>query len=233
MAGTRLLKLLSLGTGVKDPTVEASEIDVPCGYCGAPTAVGYANEFLFQVCTQCEPIYDRDGSLAVATADYGRLLFVSILDPAGIEERTPEEIYKAGVIRDTRKAVMLMSGVCSRCSGTVESRVNLCEDHDTSPGNLCSNCGFRRSINPQFTCTVCKFMSFPARSLLTGLHPDVIGFYVDHDVKISGLTDPDSIVRTARGYERRRLSLPQSIRHGFESRYGGMGTNSLSRTMER
>lgn len=194
-AGESIVGSVIAGAGIKETTLDATEIDVPCEFCGAPTAVVYLDEHLVQACTQCEEIYDREGPLADIAEEFGRLLFVTDFDPAGMVDRTPREIYEAVVVSFNLRVAMHLAGVCTRCSGTVEATLRFCESHDTSAGAVCSNCGSRRAVEPQFMCTSCKHYSKPAPSYPLGFHPEVIDFYGDHGVKIGDLTDPESILR--------------------------------------
>lgn len=194
-AGFSIIEAVIAGAGIDNPRHEATEIDVPCPLCDSPTVVGYWNEFVYQACTECQGEYGKYGPLADVASGYGGLLFVAVFDPAGVANRTPEEIYEAGIVKANLRSAMQMSGVCSRCSGTIETGLFVCEDHEMVEGTACEHCRSRWGFRPQFTCSLCKYTSSPAPTFPAMFHPDVIDFYADHGIAIGDLTNPETIVR--------------------------------------
>ena len=52
--GRNIVQAIIAGTGLEDPTFEPTEIDASCEVCGAPTAITYEQERVYQICTECE-----------------------------------------------------------------------------------------------------------------------------------------------------------------------------------
>lgn len=194
-AGFSIIEAVIAGAGIENPQREPTELDVPCPLCGSPTVVGYQNEYIYQACTECKGEYGKYGAMADAASEYGGLLFVAVLDPAGLADRTPEEIYEAGILKSNLRSAMQMAGVCSRCSGPIEAGLFVCEDHETGDGITCEHCYSRWGFRPQFTCTLCKYTSAPIPMFPAMFHPVVIDFFADHGITIGDFTNPETIVR--------------------------------------
>ena len=162
--GLNLVQTLIAGTG-QWGTFPWTEIDVPCHLCGAPTAVTVRDGWLYHVCTEC------DGGLSAGQLSDGTL-FGEPFPPAAPANRTAEEIFAAGVFRLRQVTVMKLGGLCPRCSGVVESRLHICEDHDTSAGSRCRACGNASQVRIRWTGSVCKYWggSAPSSALFAHSH---------------------------------------------------------------
>jgi hypothetical protein len=187
-AGHRIVRAVIAGTGLVDDTLSPTEIDFDCAMCGEPLAISYENGQLYTVCTECEGRFAADDEKPPGT------IMGFAFDPAGLSRSTPEDIFAASVLRAIGKFIMQMGGLCPVCSGSIDSSMHVCEDHDSD--GICPNCGRRDEIQARWVCTVCKNAGHgpPGPNLI--LHPRVVAFYADHGFNIGySATDFASIVR--------------------------------------
>ena len=206
-SGQQLVRTVVAGTGIEEPTLEPTEIDADCPFCGAPLAVTHEDEWLYKVCTECPGAYEGDdggpdGYLAGAA-----------LPPAGLTGRSPEEAWAAALTRAYQDTKTLVEGVCDQCSGPVDRSLHVCEDHDhtgsgvdaddtdtdtdTDAGTgVCGTCGRRFAAVAVVTCRVCKnYHAMPPRTLVVN-HPAVVAFYHERGVDVQyDLDDVESVRR--------------------------------------
>lgn len=171
--GMRIVQTVVGGAGVTTTEVGPAEIDRPCEFCGAPTAVLYEDGRLFHVCTGCE------GRATGPVEEYGFLNSVP-LPPAGVVDRTPAEIIAAAEVKAYRRMRSMFQGLCDICAGRVESWLELCTDHATE--GVCQDCGWRHRARCMFRCRVCESTHFARPSVLCVFHPAVIAFFYDRGV---------------------------------------------------
>lgn len=224
-AGERIIEAVLSGAVTASPTIDATETDRECHYCGAPVEIRYREEKLRIHCTECPGIYGRD-ERAVGNGHLGTLL----LPPAGIQHRTPAESLQAGYVWGELTMMASASGVCPRCSGVLEESVNVCKRHDSSSG-LCSACDERFAVGIHFECTNCIYDrggAFGVKLLANtdllafltarGINPVVpssqsaIGSMVDYDEDVRS-TDPFEAQFTVRvGEDTLSLTVDDSLR---------------------
>ncbi|MEF8826341.1 MAG: helix-turn-helix domain-containing protein [Halapricum sp.] len=171
--GLKLVRTIVAGTGVTDATLEPTEIDQPCPLCGAPTEITYREGVVFLICNECE-------GAAPGKADIDGALNGFYLEPAGLSDWSPEQLYAASIITALQQARSLFNGVCPTCSGRVDGQLDCCPDHDPTDG--CEQCGTLVGTFARFQCRVCKFFGFPNPGWLPLFHPAVISFYDDHGI---------------------------------------------------
>lgn len=171
--GLKLVRTIVAGTGVRDATLEPAEIDQPCPLCDAPTEITYRNGVVFLICTECE-------GMAPGKADVDGVLNAVYFEPAGLSDRSPEELHAASITRALQQARSLFNGVCPTCSGPVEGKLDSCPDHESDGG--CERCGKRFGTVARFRCRVCKYFAVPNPGWLPLFHPAVVSFYEDHGV---------------------------------------------------
>lgn len=178
-AGERLVRTIVATAGHDEVSFDPVEIDFPCPQCGAPTAVTYGNQRLYHVCTACEGTYQMGGK------DPSGVLSAFTTDPSSLRGRTAEEAYNAIGTRITLHDMgQVAAGICPWCSGEVEIRLQICDDHEPGAEGGCPACG--RQYNPavRLLCSVCKFRgrtNIPQWSLN---HPAVVAFYWSHGVEL-------------------------------------------------
>ncbi len=175
-AGQKLVRTVIAGAGIEEPTLERTPIDVPCPYCGGQTAVLYDDEWLYHVCTECE------GGFAGTNEQPDGYLSGAALDPAGFGDRSPEELWAAALSRGYQDMKTMLEGVCNECSGPVNLRLKVCEDHDED--GVCETCGRTPAALVILGCTVCKnYHASSPRSLVLH-HPAVVAFYYERGVEV-------------------------------------------------
>ena len=101
-------------------------------------------------------------------------------DPAGLAERTAEEIRAASRVAAWRQTQIMFDGLCPACSGPVDAWLDCCPDHD--PTGICEHCGTKFAVLARFQCLICKNHNVSSPKALAMFHPDVQGFYAKHGV---------------------------------------------------
>lgn len=171
--GLKLVRSLIAGTGVVDETLEPTEIDQPCPLCGAVTSITYREGVVFLLCTECE-------GLAPGKADIDGVLNATYFEPAGVADRTPEELHAASLAAAMNQARSLFDGVCPTCSGPVDGFLECCPDHEPDGG--CETCGMHFGTVARFECRVCKYFGGGNLKRIALCHPAVTSFYDDHGI---------------------------------------------------
>ena len=181
-AGHKIVRAVIAGAGITETTLEPTEIGAECYVCGAPLEITYEGEHLYTVCSECPGKFDPDGEKPPGT------IMGFAFDPAGLSGRRPEELFAAAIFRAMQKFTMQMGGLCPECTGPVDARLAICDDHE--PGGVCQKCGRRDRIQARWVCTVCKYAGHarPGGNLV--LHPKVLAFYAERGLEV-GYDDND------------------------------------------
>lgn len=177
-AGNKITRAVIAGVGLQSPTLEPTEIDMTCPLCEAATEVTYRDGRLFQRCTECDGKYAQTDEFPEGT------LFSWRFEPAGLSNRSPEEIWAACSKGMLQRSLAMIDRVCPECSGTVTAELEVCEDHDPGADDICEHCGREREILALLQCTVCKYSTGGTPGALVTQHPAVISFYYDHGVEL-------------------------------------------------
>lgn len=198
-AGFSVVQTVLGGGGIEDVVLEPRVIDIDCPYCGAPTAIGYEDENLYQLCTNCVGSLgdtEEGWTISASLDDYGGLLSLFHLSPNGVVQRDPERLLEVVVVRMVASILSALGGICPTCSGVIASEIDVCDDHDASSTAVCSTCHRRYRIRAIGQCQTCKelFGFPPGWSLVT--HPAVVDFFHDHDIPVADMTDPTNLVHT-------------------------------------
>jgi hypothetical protein len=182
----RLIHAVIAGAGLEDETLEPTEIDQPCPFCDAPTAIRYEEGLVVHVCTECEGVTTGE--------DIRGYLSAVPFDPAGLPGRSPEEIRAASRVAAWRQTQLMFEGLCPACSGSVESWLEICSDHD--PNGICERCGTKFPVLARFQCRTCKNHNISSPKALALFHPAVIAFYENHGISTRlRADDPESVRR--------------------------------------
>lgn len=173
--GLKLVQVVIAGFDIEDAEIPPTEIDQPCLLCGAPMAVGYRHRHVYWTCTACSGIVPDD-------ADIEGFLGAVQLEPAGVVDRTPEEVKAASRVAIMRREGSFFDGLCPTCSGPVDGWLEPCPDHDPDP--ICGTCDRRFSTRAYFQCRVCKDHTSTSPMSLSLGHPAVTSFYETRGVSM-------------------------------------------------
>lgn len=202
--GLQIVQTVIAGFGTKTATIQPTEIDAACLRCDAPTAISYHDGWLYYLCTECEGFFGGDMDRL------GGIIFSQEFPPAALSNRTLEEVFTAAVFRLLQAFVMKMGGVCPQCSGVVESTFDICDDHESPPGELCVSCRRQYDVAVKWVCTVCKYRGQAPPSVAAVVHPAVSAFYHDHGIDIGYTIDDfeesQQVLEIMRGHEQALLS---------------------------
>lgn len=188
----KLVQGIIAGTGIDQSTLNPTEVDVACSYCGAPTAITYENAYVYQVCTECS------GENIPGDEHPDGLLVGWTFEPTGLSNRTAEEVFTASTIKTFGRIVMRFEGICPDCSAPVEWSLDICEDHEPSANGRCPNCEGSHKITARETCTVCKSRGFGNPGIKLLFHPAVVSFFYRHGIEVgfTGHTGFKDVIRT-------------------------------------
>lgn len=175
LPGLSLVRTIIAGAGIDDITRGPADIDQMCPFCEANTTVQYRDGLIVWACTECA------GAAPESTETGGPLSLVPF-EPAGVADRTAEELRSASVAALMRKARSLFDGLCPTCSGPVEGGLKLCSNHQAS--GVCEQCGHQYANRARFECRICSDYGTTLPKRLALFHPTVVSFYDDHDVSI-------------------------------------------------
>jgi len=151
-AGRRVVEAVLSGAVTERPTMERTPVDEACPYCGAPVAIEWQEDGVGVFCSECAGRYSRER--AACGADDAGYLGRYPLPPAGVRGRDSEAVLGAAWTWANLEILALASGLCPRCSATVEWGATLCEDHDAGDG-LCDACDGRYALSARVACTNC------------------------------------------------------------------------------
>lgn len=172
--GRQIVQTVIAGSGLEEPSVEETHLDDECTLCGAPTAITYHDGLLYHVCMECGGYFgDQPGHPSGVLSAYE-------LDPAGISDRTPKEMFHAAATEGYWTFQSAIEGVCDVCTGPMDQSLDICHDH--ADEGVCDNCGRRPAVIARFVCSVCKANHQAPPFVLVARHPAVVSFYYERDV---------------------------------------------------
>jgi hypothetical protein len=220
-AGRRVIGAVLSGAITDDPVIEPTRIDNPCPICDAPTLVAFYEGRVEHYCTECAGYYGRDspsvgdstsGENSNGTAEYGYLGSFQ-LPPAGMQGRTPEELFQAGSTWGLLKLMAVATGVCPHCSAPLTTSVRVCEDHG-STGDPCEQCDNRHATQLEFRCTNCLYGGESAFTVTLIANADVLAFLATHGINPVSPSDPTAYAAAIMDNEEELVSVEP-----FEARF--------------
>jgi len=181
-AGGRVVEAILSGAVTEDPVLERQPVEDRCHLCGGAVEVSFEQEQLAAYCTNCAGMYSGDHvpEAADVPAEYGFLGYLYI-PPAGVQDRTPTELHRAARTWHLSERLPAASGVCPRCSATVETRARVCEDHDAAEGR-CPTCDNRYAVGHSIRCTNCPFFQSGVFAVALVGNTALLDFLTDHGV---------------------------------------------------
>lgn len=156
--GKRVIQAILSGTVTESPALDPTPIDWRCHLCGSePLHVDYRDEQVGVYCRSCAGIYGGAGEpeAGALPAQRERLYYMH-LPPAGIADRSPEEIVRTASRWTNAETVTAASGICPRCSAQLQESATICEDHRPDDGR-CPTCDNRFAALHQMRCQNCVF----------------------------------------------------------------------------
>jgi hypothetical protein len=175
-AGVDLIQAILAGTLTEEPSLDRTPIDTPCPHCGGTVEVYYEDEELLIQC--------RQGTHSGPLQEPGTIINLP-LPPAGLQDRTPDEIAEAGMRWFDAVVGPLLDDICPKCASRPLMDVAACTDHEPVDG-LCESCGGRWAVFVSYECRHCSFWStIPAYYHLWSA-PAVIGWFHDRGIEFTG-----------------------------------------------
>ncbi len=180
-AGRRVIEAVLSGALTEDPTLERTRAGESCWRCGAPIEITWRAGSVEMYCTECAGRYGRrygdDRRGVPAREGYlGRLP----LPPAGLTDRRPAELLRTAWTWGNLEMLSMASGICPRCSATVEETITVCETHDAEEG-LCDSCGGRYAAGINFGCANCVFEAGGGFVIALVAETALLSFLTGHD----------------------------------------------------
>lgn len=173
--GINVVRAVVTGTVIDDPAFGPTAIDTACPMCGSPIEVAYSDEIMTVTCSDCPGMMQWDGDPGV--------LFIGMIPPSLIDDRSVEEAFRAAVRYTTYQLAALYDGVCPHCSGVPDRRLGICRDHQPGTASLCPNCDRDHLAEARMVCRTCKWRVFPPVTVTVLTDPDVIAVYHERGVE--------------------------------------------------
>lgn len=146
--GRAVIQTVREGGIVGNPEIPPRQIDLACPFCGANQEFSYADETLELRCSNCS------GTIS-EPYDAGTLMSYEF-PAAGLRGRTERDVAEAAHRLYDTEVTAMIGGVCPRCSGTVESEFELCDNHETGDDDICRACRTRYLSWVVYTCSNCS-----------------------------------------------------------------------------
>jgi len=172
--GLKLVQSIIAGAG-REVEYEPTEIDADCRLCGAPIELHYDGIRVYFVCTECDGNFDDE-------AYPDGTLWGETMPPAGVVNRSAEELFETVSFVDWPQKALLTANICPECTGVVEQSIEICEHHETAGGSPCTDCGYIEPVQVKWICSVCKYHGAGTPTAYVKNHPAVIAFRYEHDI---------------------------------------------------
>lgn len=179
-SGRRVVQAVMSGAVTETPEIELTRVEETCHFCESPLAVRYREGRIIMYCTGCDGTYDTERANDLDVPDDHGYIGDLLLPPAGVQNRSPQEVVRAGWMWANLEVMSMAADLCPRCSGPVEFDVEVCTDHVDE--GLCPNCDRRMAVYLNAECTNCNhgFGGGPAIALATDA--TLLRFLLDHDL---------------------------------------------------
>lgn len=186
-AGQRIVSIIRAEEFTDEIVFDSKSIETPCPVCDGDVVLESGTDrtldYVFWRCTDC------DGLRRVPGMASGVLGVMDSLSPAGVLERSSDEVIKALVTWTIHRQTMAVQGVCPDCTGQVSTSLVRCEDHD-SGGPLCKLCGTVFGLRFHTVCDRCRLPWIIPSEQHVLTHPTVRVFYREHGYEPKGIDFP-------------------------------------------
>lgn len=112
------------------------------------------------------------------------VLLATLATPAILRNRSPGEGFAATRTKIYHEYAMWIAGVFPECTGRVEHRVHVCDDHAPETGEPCPTCDRRYDPAVRFACTVCKHWNETSFTEVAMRHPAVAAFCWEQGIEL-------------------------------------------------
>ena len=175
-AGESVIRAVLAGAITENPKFGPTELESNCPYCGGTAVASYADETFSARCTQCGGLVEGE---AFPPGTFMKYKF----PPAGIVDRTPDEVLEVAHVLYDAKITAMFEQVCPECAGPVVFNFDICSEHELADRGICETCKTRRMVWLQPVCENCRYSrSFPAWFAIA-TNPAVVSFYYEHGVQ--------------------------------------------------
>lgn len=208
-AGARVVEAILAGTITEQPTLDRTPVEQPCFRCGGEMDISYYQGHVWLHCTECGGRGKDSDSWLGRFHDPDHHIFGNMsIPPAGLQDRTPEELLEAAEIYSVKETHASVRGVCPNCGARVELSVEVCENHD-SEGGQCETCGRDNNAMLRHNCTNCNMGGTAGFAFYLMRSIDLLRFMADQGMDPIA---PDAFHLTA--FEETIIST-----HPFEAQY--------------
>lgn len=177
-AGYQIMSAVLSGSLTELELLDEVPISEQCPLCGEQVVLELGTErmldWLLARCTYCE------GGWEIPDLPSGVLMLVDPLEPAGVANRNPDEMYQTLVARTVHDFSLVAEGLCPACSGPISTSPLICDEHVVEPGRVCNTCGTIFEIRFHNVCDVCGQAWYSASDRHFVNHPTVHAFYHEH-----------------------------------------------------
>lgn len=153
-AGREVVRAVLAGTITTRPQVEATPIEGECEECGASLAVRY-DEYCIVECTDC-----------------GATVMWNEFPPAGLSDRTPQDVAATFDAWTRARFHLAMDGICPNCASHMSTERVIDDDGAVATTHRCGTCRYE------------------ARTPLYGhviRHPAVVSYFYDQGIDITSI----------------------------------------------
>lgn len=178
-AGNRIVQSIIGVSGFHEETLQRTKIGLDCPICGAQTAVLYRKNRLYHVCTACDGYYDFDGDHPA-----GMLGGWGSGSAAVLKDRDPQSMHSAVRTQAFHSFGQTAAEVCPNCGGYVRNWLAICDDHKSTSGEPCPECGRADEAAALALCNSCKYAPQGIVPDIGLRHPAVIAFYWKHGIEL-------------------------------------------------
>lgn len=177
--GRRVVEAILSGTVTDDPELDRTSVDDRCPTCERRLSIQWRDGSVELFCSGCESRWTKSGGrvgeAAVTEPGYlGRLP----LPPAGLANRTADEVLRVAYAWTNLELLAVGSGICPRCAATVETELSVCPDHDEDGD--CSNCNSRFAALLIGSCTNCIYEVGCGAAMALLSSPTLLTFMFEH-----------------------------------------------------
>ncbi len=198
-AGKRVVKAVLSGAVTKNPSMERTRIEAMCQLCGSAIDVRYSGERVETFCTECDGVWG-----AYKQGDEG-YLGGRLLPPAGLDQRSAEEIYRVAWVWTQLKIFAIGDGICPDCSSPIRQEPIVCEEHDDA-GEFCEGCQRRYAATLHSECTNCIFEIEGTLPMVLASHTRLLDLMTAHGLNPISPTSISEIQTIYSDYDEEILS---------------------------